>query len=544
MNPERWKQINDVLLSALEREAAERAALVKEACGSDVGLRLEVESLLASYEQASDFLEESVVGAAARLLVEDQIHLTAGQRIDHYEILSLLGVGGMGEVYLVRDNTLGRQAAIKLLPSRFTEDRERLRRFQQEARAASALNHPNIITIYELGEFDSTQYLATEFIDGETLFQHMIESRSALGNNERPETGTGMKLSEVLEISIQLGSALGAAHSAKIVHRDVKPTNIMVRRDGYIKILDFGVAKLTEQFPDGRYIDDDELIGDLISTKPGEVVGTASYMSPEQARGLAVDARTDIWSAGVVLYEMIAGHRPFEGPTRSDVIASILQRDPLPLGRHASYIPAELQRIVMKALRKSRNERYLTVQDMVFDLRCLKQQLEFEAKVERELISGESEETAGIVFVVDDDESIREALMGLISSVGLSVATFATAREFLQSRGPDVPGCLVLDVRLPGLSGLDLQRELANANIHTPIVFITGHGDIPMTVRAMKAGAVEFLTKPFRDQDLLDAIQQALDRDRTARRQRAANAESRERNDSLTTHENEVMGAV
>lgn len=226
------------------------------------------------------------------------------------------------------------------------------------------------------------------------------------------------------------------------------------------------------------------------------------------------------------------------------MIASILQRDPLPLGRHASYIPAELQRIVMKALRKSRNERYLTVQDMVFDLRCLKQQLEFEAKVERELISGESEETAGIVFVVDDDESIREALMGLISSVGLSVATFATAREFLQSRGPDVPGCLVLDVRLPGLSGLDLQRELANANIHTPIVFITGHGDIPMTVRAMKAGAVEFLTKPFRDQDLLDAIQQALDRDRTARRQRAANAESRERNDSLTTHENEVMGAV
>jgi serine/threonine protein kinase len=534
MNPDRWKQINDILIPALEREAAERAALVKEACGNDVALRLEVESLLASYQQASDFLEESVVGAAARLLVEDQNHLTAGQQIHHYEILSQLGVGGMGEVYLVRDNTLGRQAAIKLLPSRFTEDRERLRRFQQEARAASALNHPNIITIYELGEFDSTQYLATEFIDGETLLQHMKDSRSAIGTNERSETGTGMKLSEVLEISIQLCSALAAAHSAKIVHRDVKPTNIMVRPDGYIKVLDFGVAKLTEQFPDGPDIDDNQLMGDLIRTKPGEVVGTASYMSPEQARGLAVDARTDIWSAGVVLYEMIAGHRPFEGPTRSDVIASILQRDPPSLGRHASYLPAELERIVLKALRKSRDDRYPTVQDLVFDLRRLKQQLEFEAKVERELISGVSEDTAGIVFVVDDDESIREALKSLISSVGLSVATFTTAREFLQSRGPDVPGCLVLDVRLPGLSGLDLQRELANANIHTPIVFITGHGDIPMTVRAMKAGAVEFLTKPFRDQDLLDAIQQALERDRTARNQRAETPELQTRSDSST----------
>jgi serine/threonine protein kinase len=534
MNLDRWKQINDILILVLEREAADRAALVKEACGNDVVLRLEVESLLASYQQATDFLEESVVGAAARLLVEDQNHLTAGQQIDHYEILALLGVGGMGEVYLVRDNTLGRQAAIKLLPSRFTEDRERLRRFQQEARAASALNHPNIITIYELGEFDSTQYLATEFIDGETLLQHMKESHSTTDTNERSKTGTGMKLSEVLEISIQLGSALGAAHSAKIVHRDVKPTNIMVRPDGYIKVLDFGVAKLTEQFPDGRYVDDDEFIEDLIRTKPGEVVGTASYMSPEQARGLAVDARTDIWSAGVVLYEMITGHRPFDGPTRSDVISSILQRDPPPLGRHASNVPAELERIVMKALRKSRDERYTTVQDLVFDLRRLKQQLEFEAKVGREVICGVSEETAGIVFVVDDDESIREALESLISSVGLSVATFATAREFLQSRGPDVPGCLVLDVRLPGLSGLDLQRELANANIHTPIVFITGHGDIPMTVRAMKAGAVEFLTKPFRDQDLLDAIQQALERDRTARNQRAKTPELQMRSDSST----------
>lgn len=524
MKPERWKQINDVLITALERPSIERSATVKEACGSDEGLRLEVESLLASHEEATDFLEESVVGAAARLIVEDRTHLAAGEQIDHYQILSLLGVGGMGEVYLVRDTTLGRQAAIKLLPSRFSEDRDRLRRFQQEARAASALNHPNIITIYELGEFESAQYLATEFIDGETLLQHMKDSPSGVlskegVSKERGKTGVGVKLSEVLDIAIQLASALGAAHSAKIVHRDIKPTNIMVRRDGYIKVLDFGVAKLTEQFLDGEDTDDELLVWDLINTTPGEVVGTASYMSPEQARGLAVDARTDIWSAGVVLYEMIAGRRPFEGPTRSDVIASILQKDPAPLVRDAVYALTELERIVMKALRKNRDARYQTVKDLAFDLKSLKLQVEFDANL-GEPASGESQELDATVFVVDDDEFIREALKSLISSVGLRVATFSSAREFLQSRGTDRPGCLVLDVRLPGLSGLDLQRELAEANIQTPIIFMTGHGDIPMTVRAMKAGAVEFLTKPFRDQDLLDAIHQALDRDRTAREQR------------------------
>jgi len=542
MNPERWKQINDVLITALERPAIERSALVKEACGSDEGLRLEVESLLGSHEQASDFLEESIVGAAARLLVEDRTHLAAGQRIDHYQILSLLGVGGMGEVYLVRDTTLGRQAAIKLLPSRLSEDRDRLRRFQQEARTASALNHPNIITIYEVGEFESAQYLATEFIDGETLLEYMKDFSSRVVRKEGAETGTGMKLSEVLDISIQLASALGAAHSAKIVHRDIKPTNIMVRRDGYIKVLDFGVAKLTEQFPDAEYTDDEVPVRDLINTTPGEVVGTPSYMSPEQVRGLAVDARTDIWSAGVVLYEMIAGHRPFEGPTRSDVIASILLSDPPPLLGYPTDVPAELNRIVMKTLRKNRSERYQTVQDLALDLTRLKQQLEFEAKVDPALVSDESRELDATVFVVDDDEFIREALKSLIRSVGLRVETFATAREFLQSRGPDVPGCLVLDVRLPGLSGLDLQRELAKAKIQTPIIFITGHGDIPMTVRAMKAGAVEFLTKPFRDQDLLDAIHQALERDRTARERRAETAEIRARCDTTTPREGEVIG--
>ena len=530
MKNERWKQINEVLLSALDREVAERSRFIKGASGSDEELRREVVSLLASYEQAGDFLEDPVTEAAARLLADPTL-LVPGQQINHYKVVSLLGSGGMGEVYLVRDTRLGRQAAIKLLPSRFTQDRDRLRRFQQEARAASALNHPNIITIYEVGESDSAQYLVTEFIDGVTLLQYMKDSRSHVFREE--SSGAGVKLSEVLDISIQLAGALGAAHSASIVHRDIKPTNIMVRRDGYIKVLDFGVAKLTEHFPASRYPGDELSERELIATRPGEVVGTASYMSPEQARGLAVDSRTDIWSAGVVLYEMITGNRPFEGPTRSDVISSILQKEPVPLARSSPYAPAELERIVMKALRKSRDERYQTAQDLAFDLKSVRQQLEFESKLERELISRESGEADATVFVVDDDESIREALKSLISSVGLQVATFASAREFLQSRTPDVPGCLVLDVRLPGLSGLDLQSELAKANIATPIIFITGHADIPMTVRAMKAGAVEFLSKPFRDQDLLDAIQQALERDRMSREQRVREPELRSRYDSL-----------
>jgi serine/threonine protein kinase len=523
MKTERWKQINEVLLCALDREAAERSRFIKDASGSDEELRREVVSLLASYEQAGAFLEDPVTKAAARLLADDSTHLVAGQQINHYKVVSLLGSGGMGDVYLVRDTRLGRQAAIKLLPPRFTQDRDRLRRFQHEARAASALNHPNIITIYEVGKFDSAQYLVTEFIDGETLLQYMKDSRSRVVREKSP--GPGMALSEVLDISIQLAGALGAAHSASIVHRDIKPANIMVRRDGYVKVLDFGVAKLTEHFPALEYPGNELSEGDLLATKPGEVVGTTSYMSPEQARGLAVESRTDIWSAGVVLYEMITGNRPFKGPTRSDVISSILRTEPISLAGSSPYLPAELERIVMKALRKSRDERYQTAQDLAFDLKRVRQQLEFEARLERELTPIKDGEADATVFVVDDDESIREALKSLISSVGLQVATFASAREFLQSSPPDAPGCLVLDVRLPGLSGLDLQRELAKANVATPIIFITGHADIPMTVSAMKAGAVEFLSKPFRDQDLLDAIQQALERDRMSREQRVQESE-------------------
>lgn len=286
--------------------------------------------------------------------------------LGHYEIRSQLGAGGMGEVYLAHDIRLGRSVALKLLPAEFTKDESRLRRFQQEARAASALNHPNILTIFEIGEVDGINFIATELIEGETLREHM----------ERGET----KLFEMLEIAAQSASALAAAHQAGIAHRDLKPENIMIRRDGIVKVLDFGLAKLTADHP----VAGDTQAPTRFKTDPGTVVGTASYMSPEQARGIAVDARTDVFSLGVVLYEMVAGCLPFPGSTSSEVLTSILsEKEAQPLARFSRDVPTELERIVSKALRKDREERYQTAKDLLSDLKSLKRRLTFEAELER-----------------------------------------------------------------------------------------------------------------------------------------------------------------
>jgi serine/threonine protein kinase/TolB-like protein/Tfp pilus assembly protein PilF len=285
--------------------------------------------------------------------------ISAGTHFGRYEIRSPIGAGGMGEVYLAYDAQLDRPVALKLLPQDVTKDEDRLRRFQQEARATSALNHPNILTIFEIGEAEGTYFIATEFIDGVTLREYMGRGR--------------MKPFEVLEVSVQVASALAAAHAAGIVHRDIKPENIMVRTDGYVKVLDFGLAKLDEQ----RTTTSPSALT-LADTGPGIVIGTVTYMSPEQARGLRVDERTDIFSFGVVLYEMLAGRAPFGGPTPSDVIVAILDREPQPLVSTLPDAPPEMQRIVSKALSKERDDRYQTVTDMLADLRGLKRKLEFE----------------------------------------------------------------------------------------------------------------------------------------------------------------------
>ncbi|HEY8205457.1 MAG TPA: protein kinase [Pyrinomonadaceae bacterium] len=297
--------------------------------------------------------------------------LAAGTKLGRYEIRSKIGEGGMGEVYLAQDTKLDRKVALKILPTEVAADPNRMSRFVQEAKAASALNHPNIITIHEIDQTDAVHFIATEFIDGETLRNRLRQ--------------TSIKLGEVLDVATQIASALSAAHTAGIIHRDIKPENVMLRRDGIVKVLDFGLAKLTERIS-GDSIDTEAPTRVAVNTEPGLVMGTVSHMSPEQARGLVVDARTDIFSLGVVLYEMVARRLPFEGSTSSEVVGSILsEKEPPPLARYSREAPAELERIVSKALRKEREQRYQTTKDLLLDLQSLKQQLEFEARLERSL---------------------------------------------------------------------------------------------------------------------------------------------------------------
>jgi len=298
-------------------------------------LRSDIEELIASHEQAEEFIESPASDLAAGWLARGRSGLKPGEKIGPYEVQSVLGIGGMGEVYLALDTRLSRQVALKLLPSRFTSDPERVRRFEQEVRAASALNHPNFVTIHEIGKVNSTQFMVTEFVQGQTLRQLM---------NEKPFT-----LNEALNVAIQVSSALAGAHSAGIVHRDIKPENIMLRGDGYVKILDFGLAKLTETQP----LDSDPETPTLVQSSPGLVMGTVQYMSPEQARGKKVDARTDIWSLGVVLYELLARRVPFSGETPSHVMVSLME-DELPGLTSFANVPAELDRIVTSLLQYAR----------------------------------------------------------------------------------------------------------------------------------------------------------------------------------------------
>ncbi|MGQ0733633.1 MAG: protein kinase domain-containing protein [Acidobacteriota bacterium] len=286
--------------------------------------------------------------------------IAPGTRIDRYEIISLLGEGGMGEVYLALDTRLNRKLALKLLHAALTRDDDRMRRFEREARAASALNHPNILTVFEIGQAGDVPFIATELIDGETLRARMTRAR--------------MTLCDALDVAIQLASALSAAHVAKVIHRDIKPENVMLRTDGYVKVLDFGLAKLIEASaavvgPSAATVAD-------FHTQAHVVMGTTRYMSPEQARGLTVDNRTDIFSLGIVLYEMVAGVTPFDGATASDVIAAILTTDPAPLARYVSEVPAELERILARALCNDRDARYQDVKDVLIDLKSLKQRLD------------------------------------------------------------------------------------------------------------------------------------------------------------------------
>lgn len=362
MTPERWQQIDQLFQAALACEPAQREEFLDARCAGDESLRWEVESLLSSFEEADSFIETPAGDVAAELLGTHRSTYEPGHQIQNYRIVRQLGSGGMGEVYLAEDVRLNRKVALKLLPPHFTVNPDRVRRFEREARAASALNHPNIVTIYDIGQENTTHFIAAEFVDGKTLRQLI---------NEKPLT-----LEETLSVSIQVADALSGAHAAGIVHRDIKPENIMIRSDGYVKILDFGLAKLTEQQTSESNLETPT----LLQTNPGLVMGTVQYMSPEQARAKSVGFRSDIWSLGIVMYELLAGRVPFSGETPSHVMVSLME-EKLPSLRDHVNVPYDLDRFVAKALRKNQKERYQAADLLARDLKGLKQKLQLDPGV-------------------------------------------------------------------------------------------------------------------------------------------------------------------
>ncbi len=362
MAPERWARIDQLLDEAMELPVAERAAFLEQTCADDAELRREVESLLAAHQQAeAHFLQKPALDMAAQQLAGERNSSLPGQSLygktlDHYQVLSLLGAGGMGEVYLARDTRLNRQVALKLLPAQFTQDATRIKRFEREARAASALNHPNIITIHDIGLSGNQHFIATEYVEGKTLREMLATGR--------------LTAKEALNIATQICSALSAAHAAGIVHRDIKPENVMLRRDGYAKVLDFGLAKLAET-PHAQ-----ALTGDLSKTNPGTVLGTAKYMSPEQALGQDVDARSDIFSLGVMLYELLTGVPPFKGASIASTLDAIIHHQPVPLTTVQPDLHDELERILARALEKDRELRYQSADDLRAELKRLQRELD------------------------------------------------------------------------------------------------------------------------------------------------------------------------
>src|SRR5438552_6624056 len=360
MEAARWARITNIYHAAIARPPVERVSFLGEECDGDESLRKQVEAMVRSHELSGDFIELPAFAVAPELLVHEPAGALIGRSIGCYQIQSLLGAGGMGEVYLACDERLTRKVALKLLPEHLTADEIALSRFKSEARAASALNHPNILTVYEIGADGNREFIATEFIDGVTLHTLLARER--------------MNLHDVLEVAIQAGSALAAAHKAGVIHRDIKPGNIMLRQDGYVKVLDFGIAKLAQAEPAASLPNEQRLLA--TQTNFGSTMGTLRYMSPEQTRGEAVDERTDIWSFGVVLYEMVAGVTPFSGKTPEEIIQAIQQVTSAPAVGPGDLVPAELQEIISKALEKNCERRFAHIDEMLESLKQLRRKLD------------------------------------------------------------------------------------------------------------------------------------------------------------------------
>ena len=363
MDAKRWGQIKEVYDRALDLRDDERAGFLAEACADDPALLAEVDSLLRAHEQAGSFLDEPVCELSAESTTACLGEGLVGKALGYYQIEGLLGRGGMGEVYSAQDTRLNRVVALKILPAGMATDQDRMRRFTREAKAASALKHPNVATIYDIGKHDGASFIAMEYIEGQTLAAKI--------------SGRPLDVGEIVEITIQVADALGEAQSKGVTHRDIKPANIMLTPSGQVKVLDFGLAKITR--PEWQAVSSDIITAS--GTETGVVMGTAPYMSPEQALGQEVDHRSDIFSLGVLTYEMTAGRRPFTGASATEIIDRILHAQPAPLVRFNEHAPAELERIVSRCLEKERERRYQSAGELLQDLRKLRREIESGAAV-------------------------------------------------------------------------------------------------------------------------------------------------------------------
>ncbi|MCM3870693.1 MAG: serine/threonine protein kinase, partial [Pyrinomonadaceae bacterium] len=375
MTPERWEQVGQILQAALELQPSDRPSFLRQACGEDESLCRELESLLAAEEESADFLSAGAIDDAAKALAEEQSFSTVGKRLGHYQVLSLLGAGGMSEVYLAQDTKLDRAVALKILPAQFAADKDRMRRFEQEARSAAALNHPHIAHIYEIGDAEGKQFISMEYIEGETLSKKIHRK--------------GTPLPKLVKYLVQVAAGLAKAHERGIVHRDLKPDNIMITRDGDAKILDFGLSKLIEppkQTRDGDGIPSEVATAILSQhSTPGMVMGTVGYMSPEQAQGNVreIDHRSDIFSFGCILYEAATGLRAFEGKNVLDSLHKIVYAPTPQIKDTNAAAPDGLQRIVRRCLAKEPEKRYQSIKDIGIELEELQQELRDSPELER-----------------------------------------------------------------------------------------------------------------------------------------------------------------